>query len=253
VDVFVDDKILKQPLHWKKPRRVFVCSQTDLFGEWNSDELIDRVFAVMALCPQHQFQVLSKRPERMLEYIGAEASDWIGRAVAIKTVASWIPGYARLCEKADFMPIPYRNIWLGISCEDQTTADERATILRQVPAAIRFISQEPQLDNIEWTPESLAGISWLVQGGESGPGSRPFYLKWARSTMDQCKAAGVSYFLKQLGAKPIDTDPKHWQHRMRIGDGNAEYNRYIRVPLRDRKGGDMSEWPEDLRVRQFPA
>lgn len=242
------EKHLTDPLHWKKPQRVFVNSMSDLFHEALPDEAIDRVFAVMALCPQHTFQCLTKRPERMLKYFGTNYG--IHRAVAIKEQACKIPNYSALCEAADFMPWPYRNVWLGVSCEDQKTADERSAILRQVPAALRFISQEPQLAAIDWKPGSLDGISWLIQGGESGPGARHFDIHWARKTLMQCRAAKVAYFLKQLGAKPMyrahgGDDPRHLFNGLRQLYSNGS-------PLKDRKGGDVSEWPEWARVREFP-
>lgn len=252
---FVDERILLQPLRWKSPQKIFVENQSDLFGEWVREEDIDRVFAVMVMCHQHTFQVLTKRPERMLKWFDNDPVNrmcghmaWINRHKD-NSIATAAATFRAMTDER----WPLGNVWMGISCEDWKTAEERAAILRKVPAHVRFISQEPQIDSrIEWTPEKLAGISWLVQGGESGPGARTFDLKWARTALGECRAAGVAYFLKQVGAKPIDSDYSHWGHRMRIGDGNQEYNRYVRVKLKDRKGGDMSEWPESLRVREFP-
>jgi len=237
VDIIVDEKILEWPLHWKKPRKVFVCSQTDLFGEWVTDEMIDRVFAVMALCPQHTFQVLTKRPDRMLKWFGATKPH--GNFLPMTTpqrVDSAAGEFTGCQDDLIVKAWPLPNVWLGVSCEDQPTADVRAHYLRQVPAAIRFISQEPQLSKIDWTGDMLHGISWLIVGGESGPGARPFDIEWASKTIEQCKAAGVAVFVKQIGAKPFHSLDKE----------------YPRVPLEDRKGGDMGEWPVRLRVRQFP-
>lgn len=251
---------LLDPLKWKDPIRIFVNSMSDLFHENLPDEAIDQVFAVMALCPQHTFQILTKRPKRMLEYLrtiplgghdGSNDSRQYRVVLAIRNISDKFKSVQRDNLILPKWPLP--NVWLGVSVENHSTAHERVPILRQVPAAVRFISQEPQIDYIEWgLVGGVSGIDLLIQGGESGPGARPFDLKWARTTRDECKAASVAYFLKQVGAKPIDTDPKRWQHRMRIGDGNQEYNRYIKVKLLDRKGGDISEWEEALRVREFP-
>lgn len=233
---------LDEPLRWRKPRRIFVNSMTDLFHEDVPDELIDQVFAVMALCPQHVFQVLTKRAARMRAYFSEE----LERAVAIKTEASKVSGYERLCEAADFMPWPYRNIHLGVSCEDQQTADERILLLRQTPAAIHFLSLEPLLEDLGEL--NLDGVDWVIVGGESGPHARPMDLAWARSVVKQCADAGTACFVKQLGSKPHSV-ADHISHR---GDTLPRPDGFCRF-LNDRKGGDLEEWPSDLRVRQFPS
>ena len=143
-----------------------------------------------------------------------------------------------------------RNIWAGTSIENQATADERIPHLLRVPAAVRFLSVEPMLGPIDFRKvpgfnrvgESLAGW-WCIVGGESGPGARPFDLAWARSIVAQCKAAGVPTFVKQLGSSPYDSS----------GPGHGYCAANILDKLRDKKGGDISEFPDDLRVREFPA
>ncbi|MCU1325625.1 MAG: hypothetical protein JWN34_995 [Bryobacterales bacterium] len=218
------EKSLTLPLKWKKPKRIFVNSLSDLFHEGLTDERIDRVFAVMALCPQHTFQVLTKRPERMLEYLSS------------------VP--------LNSGPLP--NLWLGVSCEDQDTASARIPLLLQTPAAVSFVSYEPALGPVDFTRLSDGRINslnavyvtgenldWIIVGGESGPGARPFDIQWARSTIAQCKAAGVACFVKQLGAKPFGWKFPH------LPDSDIS-------PLKDRKGGDPLEWPEELRVQEFP-
>jgi len=246
-DIFLDEKILTQPLHWKRPRRIFPCSMSDLFGEWVPDEMIDRVFAVMALCPRHSFQVLTKRAERMRDYMRSrEGSDAIDILRGGDGSWKW----------------PLDNAWYGVSVEDQRRADERIPVLLDTPAAVRWVSAEPLLGPVDFDIEhedeiwhTLSGyvssdafgrmgklhvpINWVVVGGESGPGARPFKIEWARSIIAQCKAAGVAVFMKQLGANP--------QHNGRW-TGEAYETR-----LRDRKGGDPSEWASDLRVREYPA
>lgn len=254
---------LDEPLHWRKPARVFVNSMSDLFHEALPDKAIDRVFAVMALCPQHTFQVLTKRPERMLAYC-QNAAGRLGDAIVrlresrgdtkpVRPVPSLPPG-------ATWYPLPW--VWLGVSVEDKATADERIPLLLQAPAAVRFVSYEPALESVDfsdfipgrinphWTgraDENSAsewGIDWLIVGGESGPHARPFDLAWARSAIAQCKAAGVACFCKQLGALPVKECD---------GAKCGRCQRPHKVYLKDRKGGDMAEWPEDLRVREFPA
>jgi protein gp37 len=129
---------LGAPLRWRKPRRIFVCSMTDLFGEWVPFELIDWVFAVMALAPQHTYQVLTKRPERMREYL-------VGRR-------DWA--------------IP--NLWLGVSVEDQVAAESRIPVLLDTPAAVRFLSCEPLLGPVDLEPWLATGLlHWVICGGES--------------------------------------------------------------------------------------
>jgi protein gp37 len=229
---------LDEPLHWKKPRRVFVNSMSDLFHEKLEDWAITRIFDRMGEATQHTFQVLTKRPGRMLEYMKG-----FGPSVAL------------------------HNVWLGVSVEDQKTADERIPLLLQTPAAVRFVSYEPALGPVSFRwmsawPENapqaalkpykdgptnhldgLRRLDWLIVGGESGPGARPFDLAWARSTIAQCKAAGVPVFVKQLGGRPVSLN----FGASRDPDVPGLY------PTMDRKGGDPSEWPEDLRVREFPA
>ena len=402
VDIVLDAGVLEKPLRWRKPRQVFVCSMTDLFGEWVPDVMLHRVFSVMALTPHITYQVLTKRPERMRDYLSS----------GVGAIADW--------------PLP--NVWLGVSVEDQRAANKRIPILLDTPAAVRFLSCEPLLGPVDirqylgYTPvnenayqsgrtglpsgagggasdrsrrqrlevgsppmESVDGdhpvhsvrapqgreendarlfagagdagwdqgerlgpsvgisalqrpdtgwdahqppkwdeggqpageprigdslgeqdschegteegpshaggdgqrhgkadagegggdpasthgggateghrgglrdqrpdgfkdrpraslgdlapsISWVIVGGESGPGARPCNIEWVRSMVDQCQAAGVPVFVKQLGARPIA-----W-----------ERGSYVPMKLRHSHGGDPAEWPEDLRVREFP-
>jgi protein gp37 len=191
---------LDEPLHWKKPRRIFVNSMSDLFHESLPDEAIDRVFAVMALCPQHTFQVLTKRPERMLRW----ASEGINVRQRVQTLGENIrwAGPKRNQQDASFTPFndrthwPLPNLHLGVSCENQATKP-RIEFLRQTPAAVRFLSLEPLLENIGVI--DLTGIHQVIVGGESGPGARPMNPDWVRSIRDQCVAAGVPFFFKQWG------------------------------------------------------
>lgn len=214
------DTVLLSPLKRKKPTTYFVNSMGDLFHEDVPDEWIDQVLAVMALCPQHIFQVLTKRAKRMREYLTAR--NGMGGA-AICAAINAIPGALGNRRGALEMPLP--NVWLGVSIERQQEADERIPLLLQTPAAIRFISAEPLLGPIDLTditwpkdrrrfPETddltdarsslhvIEGskLDWVIVGGESGPGSRPMHPDWARSLRNQCAAAGVPFFFKQWGS-----------------------------------------------------
>jgi len=210
---------LDEPLRWKKPRKIFVCSTSDLFHENVPDYFIDKVFAVMGMAHQHTFQILTKRPERMQKYIQKRTS------ASPVLVSGAVP---ELMVYHPFGDGCYpRNVWLGVSVEDQKTADERIPLLLQTPAAVRWISAEPLLGAIDLTRswlrmpgggESLTNylqrgvellddgheinypaLDWVVVGGESGNNARPMHPDWARSLRDQCKAAGVPFLFKQNG------------------------------------------------------
>ena len=197
IEIFLDEKMLLAPLRWKKPRRVFVNSMTDTFAEFVKDEWIDRMFAVMALAPQHTFQVLTKRPGRMQTYCCDPQSQRIWRLACNMGQ----PGRALSATLAKFgSPWPLPNVWLGVSAEDQATFEERRQSLRDTPAAVRFFSLEPLLGPIDIGPALVTGCyHWTIVGGESGPHARPMNPQWARDIRDQCKAAGVAFFHKQNG------------------------------------------------------
>ena len=272
---------LTDPLKWRQPRRIFVNSMSDLFHESVPDEWIDRIFAVMALAPQHTFQVLTKRPERMREYLTQRHRFWnaflpfVGPGISTHDKAeAWCrENGVKRDERERRIGIindgggfhypnesawPLQNVWLGTSVENQQTADARIPLLLQTPAAVRFVSAEPLLGPVNLhkalcrkvrpdvlTPTDVWGseceprgdLHWVIVGGESGPGARPCDLAWIRSIVQQCKAAGVACFTKQLGAKVRQCD-----------DGREP----LVWSLTDRKGGDPEEWPADLRVREFP-
>lgn len=242
VEIYLDEEELLKPLRWKKPRIVFPCSMTDLFAEFVPDEFIDQMFAVMALADQHTFQILTKRAGRMEAYLGDTVMRGVGLGhdliLRIAAITNKPPIEIRRA-----WPLP--NVWLGVSVEDQKRKD-RIEILRQTEAALRFVSLEPLLEDLGEV--DVRGIHWAIVGGESGPGARPMDLVWVRSVRDQCAAAGVPLFVKQLGSAPHSIKDKisHRGNALPRPDGFYRY-------LRDRKGGDMEEWPEDLRVRQMPA
>ncbi len=159
---------LEAPLHWPKPSLVFVNSMSDLFHAKVPFNFVEKVWDVMRRSPQHTYQILTKRPDRM----------------------------ARFSERLEVLP----NVWLGTSIEDQARLG-RLRDLNFTLAAVTFVSAEPLLGPIDFGP-ALHLVDWMIVGGESGPGARPMDLEWARSIRDQCQAAGVKYFLKQLGGHP---------------------------------------------------
>lgn len=219
------DKILWAPLGWKKPKRIFVNSMGDLFHEAIPDEWIDRVFAVMALCPQHTFQLLTKRAERMRKYMtNPDLED--------RLTELWREGNPD--RETWNILLPLRNCWLGVSAERQQEADERIPLLLKTPAAVRFISAEPLLGPVDLMMlrsgdrviDCLQGcfgrsigdgefegarlcpsLDWVIAGGESGPSARPMAKVWAESLRDQCRLGDVPFFLKQMARKaPIPPD-----------------------------------------------
>lgn len=238
IEIFLDEEMLLAPLRWKKPRKIFVCSMTDLFAGFVKDEWIDRVFAVMALCPQHTFQVLTKRAERMRAYCASDAT--LGRVLSLTN--SWLQGDGKIevQHKPDGLGgIVLPNVWLGVSTERQKEADERLPLLLQTPAAVRFISAEPLLGPITISYLEWARLDWVIVGGESGVGARECDIGHVDGIVSQCRAAGIPVFVKQLGAWPIERYPE-------------DTLSIHRLKLKDKKGGDIAEWPECLRVRERP-
>jgi protein gp37 len=178
---------LGEPLKWKKPRRIFVNSMSDLFHEKIPFEYIDQVWRVMAEAFQHTFQILTKRPARMLEFF-----EWTKTNLKKAHMDEWWKGYST-------MP----HVHFGVSVENQRAADERIPLLLRMPAAVRFISCEPLLEHVILT----SFPDWVIVGGESGHGARQMDPTWARSLRDQCSAAGVPFFMKQMDKKtPIPPD-----------------------------------------------
>lgn len=278
-DVRCHPERLDQPVRKVKGKRIFVNSMSDLFHQDVPFEFIASVFAIMGHTTRHAYLVLTKRPARMLEFFEWALQyeidgEWFaippthieaGERIADHWPKSipWTPHHGHRAGYDNCGPsFPYENVWLGVSVEDQATADERIPLLLQTPAAVRFVSAEPLIGRVDfcehlgmWWNQTMkcfesvgqkfnpGGLDWVIVGGESGPGARPFNAQWARSIVAQCKAASVPVFVKQLGARPADI----------VGDPEAfNYGEVLPLSLHDRKGGDWSEWPEDLRVREFP-
>jgi protein gp37 len=187
--VTVHPGALDEPLRWRKPRTVFVNSMSDLFHARVPVPFIAQVFVTMARTPRHTYQVLTKRPERMARIVGDEFDGGTALLDATTTEDDAMVLH-------DEWPLP--NVWLGTSIElDRHTG--RADALRNTAAAVRFISVEPLLDPLPSL--DLAGIDWLIAGGESGPGARPVDPGWVRDLRDRCQASGVAFFFKQWGGR----------------------------------------------------
>ncbi|NUP08383.1 MAG: phage Gp37/Gp68 family protein [Polyangiaceae bacterium] len=281
--------MLPLPLRWKKPRRIFVNSMSDLFHEGLTNEEIAVVFAVMAGAHRHTFQVLTKRAERMrkwFEWVSDEPHSKLAAALDragfdedfVAAVANWVSGFSRWKNApADGNPLdgsqprwPLPNVHLGVSVENQKYADKRIPQLLDTPAVVRWISAEPLLGPLEiseyldgeYAPKDFGGaaaeevgprLSWVVVGGESGPSSRPYHVDWARELIAQCRDAAVPIFHKQLGASPHDriSNVESWPLPDSRFHGLPNSDDVV-VFIKDKKGGDPEEWPEALRIREWP-
>lgn len=243
-----EDKLL-DPLRWRKPRMVFVNSMSDVFHEAVPFDFIDKMFAVMGLCPQHTFQILTKRPERMAAYLAH-------RAKSIEPLEAFARSLGRTFKftgldggQHSLLPWPIPNIWIGTSCEDQATAEGRIPHLIKCPAVVRFLSCEPLLDEIDlsdwlaleidrdgsWRRCTKFGawpdLQWVITGGESGRSARPCTIGHIRSLVEQCAKADVACFVKQLGSRPVNREG-------------------VAHPIKDHH--NIEEFPDDLKVRQYP-
>lgn len=253
---FVEER-LREPLTWSDPRFVFVNSQSDLFHESITDEQIDRIFAVMWLAQRHTFQVLTKRPARMAEYM---------RGLTWERIREWMnksadggehrPGAYNLSSingrssqrrfvigdktalRALPLKLPLPNVWLGVSVESPKYK-ERIGLLRETPAAVRFLSLEPLLEDLGQL--DLRGIHWVIAGGESGPGARPMHPDWARSLRDQCLAAGLPFFFKQWGAYAPFADGPRAGDIVVMKNPENPYNRVV-----DGQKERFEPWNRDL-------
>lgn len=260
--------------------RMFCFDMTDLFGDFIDDEMRDKFFAVVALCQNITFQILTKRAKEMQVYFTSHLFSHYPLALRLADKIISMGGVDQVDFDCGTIDLPLQNLWLGVSVEDQKNADERVPYLFETPAAVRFLSVEPLLEKVylthiktghwaygtidalsgylhgaepdEWAehkqrlwndlPSSSEGlekaeshIDWVIVGGESGHKARPCNINWIRQIVEQCKEASVPCFVKQLGSKPTwGTDTTY------------------PLILKNKKGGDISEFPEYLKVREFP-
>lgn len=265
----------RKPIAWNREaersgirRRVFCSSLSDVFEDrpnprpgYAYDDVLRKaradLWALIHETPWLDWLLLTKRPENA-ERLAVQAwADAFAYSTAGGEPESW------------WLP----NIWLGTTCEDQKHANERIPHLVAAGATVKFVSYEPALEQVDFTtwlrvqvasdpgPHFVSEIDWVIVGGESGSRerSRPFDLAWARSAITQCKAAGTACFMKQLGALAIDTDYRagvHAEHDKRsqraMRELGMDHVGFHLVATHHPKGGDIAEWPEDLRVRQWP-
>lgn len=210
-DIIVHDNRLDEPMRRKKSAKIFVCSMGDLFHE--DVNYLHRVsqaiiFATMLVAPQHTYQVLTKRPKAMKKF----ADKWF------------------FTMKGKYQPLP--NVWLGVTAENQRTADERIPILLETPASVRFVSLEPLLERIDirtligkhWAQPIIYSypIDWVIVGCESGPKKRECKIEWVEDVVNQCKSAGVAVFVKQLN-------------------------------INGKVITDINKFPKELQIREFPS
>lgn len=221
-------KPLEAPLTWIRGRRVFVCSTSDLFHPKVPYTHIAAAFGVMAAARQHQFLVLTKRPQNALDFFR-----WIGdggnaNIRCMELAANRVNPRFDLSHEA-IWPLP--NVHVGVSAGSQERFDRFVPILGRIPAAVRWVSIEPQIERVRISAGSP--VDWVVTGGESGSRARPYDMDWARSLIADCRAAEIPIFVKQLGRNP---------HR-----GGVPF-----LPPLTGKGADPREWPPDLRVQEYP-
>jgi protein gp37 len=204
---------LKDPMKWQGNRRIFVNSMSDLFHQNAAPEWIHKIFAVMAACQNHQFQVLTKRHNKMATYTTFPDTR--------ETVSAWL-AWLMCGVKPEIVPQhlqvkwPLPNVWLGVSAESQGAYNKQIDGLMQSEAAVRFLSLEPLIGPIDAQFEHMSEKpDWVIVGAESGPGRRPMDEGWVRDIRDQCKNAGIAFFYKQKieGGKKVETptiDGEKW-------------------------------------------
>lgn len=306
----------KEPLKWDRAakeacerHRVFCASLADVFEDWTGIMLDAESVQLWKAWDADKWKASADRPRprwsplimqdvrnRLFCLIDATPNlDWMLLTKRPENIAKMMPEWQTDPTGLTHLNWPRPNLWLGVSVENQQAADERIPILLRTPAAVRFLSCEPLLDQIDLekvaitvspgyfgdsfhayhrpgTPQQIAdlppypAIDWVIVGGESGPKARPCGVEWIRSVVEQCKAASVPVFVKQMGGNIItrndmiedvfnngesgwpDPQVEHNINGFREDHQGAD----CRIRLNDKKGGDMTEWPEDMRVRQMP-
>ena len=215
---------LEEPLHWKKPRKIFVCSMGDLFHEDVPREWMFAVLATMAITPSHTYLILTKRPDHMREVLQEVYDAVPGGGWDFALWDQWRQKTLAHDHEQPGLPLP--NVWLGVTAESQKTADERIPLLLDTPAALRFVSVEPMLTGVDlnerellchtWRRGGTIGtyLDWVICGAETGPRARPMNYDWGRELRNQCQSVDIPFFFK--------------------------------------KGNGGEEPPEDLRIREWP-
>lgn len=267
---------LDEPLRKMKPHAYFVNSMSDLFQEGVPFDFIAATFGVAAASSRHLYMMLTKRHERMAEFMtniiqfiasaeeprfarstteidGRVGMHLLPALVASRMARRSVKGFGAY-DSATWDTWPLPNVWLGVSVEDRKYGLPRVDVLRTIPAAVRFLSVEPLLEDLG--DVNLTGIHWVLVGGESGHGARPFNPAWAYRLLEQCRKQGVPYFMKQMGENAvtdnyIDLPSVQYKHLDDIGDLPQE-GFPIRIRTRTRKGGALDDIPEDLRIREWP-
>ena len=246
----------RKPLNWNQAaavagerHRVFCASLADVFEDrFELEEMRLEVFDLIRKTPYLDWLLLTKRPQNVGRMISASIDRTVTAPWDTREVCQWLQDWSD--------GQPPANVWLGTTVEDQQRADDRIHALLKTPARVRFLSCEPLLEQVDL---GLAGrlprtdhprINWVIVGGESGAGARPFVLDWARNLLRQCRASGAAPFVKQLGAKPvgIETMCDACSMGLSVKHGPDCMGRALRDPA----GGDWDEWPADLRIREFP-
>jgi protein gp37 len=235
--IFWDESVLDEPLHWRKRRRIFVCSMGDLFHESVPFEFIDKVVAVIALCPQHNGIFLTKRENNLYDYAKHRSFKWPENIIGMVTVENqkWADIRIPILLQCGFART-------GVSCEpllEEIKLDSLIIGPRR-RGSYNCLSGEAACEAGTMKDPICGGLDWVIVGGESGPKARPMKIEWARSIVQQCKVAGVPVFVKQLqlpGCRKCRFDPCTHLH------GHKRINILTK---------DMNDFPEDLRIRQYP-
>lgn len=276
---FMDEKEIRAILTCKAAsgKRCFPFDMTDLAGEWIPDALIDQAFAFMALRPDIEFQILTKRIERLLEYVGrpgvaGDVSDMaqaqftvtfkpshpIPAGIKVYPMGPIVDGQPEFGHRW-FTPWPLPNVLIGTSVEDQANLDQRYPSIAQIKQLgwRTFLSLEPLLGPLDLGFGRMPDVDWVIIGGESGHNARPFDIAWARSAIQQCRDGGVVPFMKQVGSNPQDSVSNaeswpEWRTRCHQITDEGDQSRMV-IRLKSSHGTDMAEWPESLRHQEWPS
>lgn len=247
------------PLNWRKPRRIFVNSMSDLFHEEVPDEWIDQVVATMWTAEWHTFHTLTKRADRQLRYLNSTHTAERVAEIVHRRLWTEDPAKAMMVSVSDIASdvfLGLENWWVGVSVEDQSRADERIPYLIQTASPVLWVSAEPLLSEIDFARWMGSELDWIVVGGETGVGARKCSLDWIRKVIRQCGDAHVPVFVKQLGARPVgnwgDDPPTYCLTTNRGTSRELSQHKNGVWKLHSKKGGMITEFPADMQVREYP-